>query len=268
MPVAHNRQIDIHWDESGSGDPLILIMGLGYTSEMWGRVAPALSDRYRTIVFDNRGVGRSSAAAGPYSIKDMADDTVAVLDAAGVEKAHVFGVSMGGMIAQEMALQHPGRVRSLILGATNCGGREATPAAAEVIGILNARATMSPDEGVRSMVPFIYDASTPRSRVEEDLAIRLRTYPKPENYLAQLRAILSWGSHSRLGEISVPTLIIHGESDALAPPANALILANAIPGASLAMLPDASHIFPTDQPDVSIQTVLSFLNGVQSDQSA
>ena len=109
------------------------------------------------------------------------------------------------------------------------------------------------------MAPFIYDAATPRSRIEEDIAIRIRTFPKAASYLAQLQAISAWGSHSRLGRITAPTLVIHGETDELVPPGNAAILANAIPGARLVMLPNASHFFPTDQPEASVQTVLSFL---------
>ena len=118
MPDALNAGTRIHWEEHGHGDPVLLIMGLGATLELWHRVTPMLSGQYRTILFDNRGAGRSDAPPGPYSIPQMADDALAVLDAAGAPTARVFGASMGGMIAQELALNHPERVRSLILGCT------------------------------------------------------------------------------------------------------------------------------------------------------
>lgn len=262
MPYTTNEGARIYWEEQGSGQPLLLIMGLGYPSEMWYRVLPGLSSRYRTVIFDNRGVGKSDEAPGPYSIALMAEDSRAVMDAAGVEQAHVFGISMGGMIAQELALMHRTRVRALVLGCTNCGGTESVIASPEVFEVVRARATMQAEEGAWSMVPYIYDASTPRERVEEDIAIRIRTYPAEESYNAQLQAILSWGSFDRLKSITAPTLVIHGESDQLVPPENGRILAREIPGAELAMLPNASHIFPTDQPEASLREVMAFLERV------
>ncbi len=118
MPFVENQGAKLYWDEQGSGEPVLLIMGLSYPSYMWHRSRPVLANRYRTIAFDNRGVGQSDVPPGAYSIPLMASDAAAVLDAAGVESAHVLGFSMGGMIAQEFALQYPSRVRSLILGCT------------------------------------------------------------------------------------------------------------------------------------------------------
>jgi 3-oxoadipate enol-lactonase len=260
VPYTTSNGTRLFWDESGQGDPLLLIMGLGYTHEMWFRSRPLLSQRYRTIAFDNRGVGNSDIPTGSYSIAQMAADAAAVLDAAHVDRAHIFGISMGGMIAQEFALAYPGRARSLILGCTACGGKNAIPAAEKVLQTLMARATMTPDEGVLAMLPFIYDSSTPRERIEEDLAIRRRTYPVTAGYLGQVQAILAWTSLDRLKDIHAPTLIIHGESDQLVPPENARILETHIRGSRLVMLPHASHIFPTDQPEASHREILAFLS--------
>jgi pimeloyl-ACP methyl ester carboxylesterase len=111
MPFAENHGVRIYWDEQGQGEPLLMIMGLGYTAHMWYRARPLCAVHYRTVAFDNRGVGRSDVPPGPYSIELMASDAAAVLDAAAVRSAHVLGVSMGGMIAQEFALQYPERVQ-------------------------------------------------------------------------------------------------------------------------------------------------------------
>jgi pimeloyl-ACP methyl ester carboxylesterase len=192
---------------------------------------------------------------------DMAADAAAVLDAAGVASAHVFGASMGGMIAQEFALTYPARVRALILGCTAVGGRDAVPARKEVAQALGARATMTREEATRVMLPFIVDPSTPKERVEADLRIRLSTTVTNEGYFAQLAAIRAWpGTLSRLGAIAAPTLVIHGETDQLVPPENGRIVARAIPGAKLVMIPHASHLFMTDQPEAASQAVLSFLD--------
>ena len=131
MPFVENQGAKIYWDEEGEGAPLLMIMGLGAASALWWRTRPVLASRYRTLAFDNRGVGRSDVPPGPYSMVVMASDAAAVLDAADIERAHIFGLSMGGMIAQEFALQYPGRVLSLILGCTAPGGPNAVRANAE-----------------------------------------------------------------------------------------------------------------------------------------
>jgi pimeloyl-ACP methyl ester carboxylesterase len=123
-----------------------------------------------------------------------------------------------------------------------------------------ARATMTPEEGVRAMVPFIYDSSTPPARIEEDLAIRLRTFPTAAGYLGQIGAISKWSAYDRLAEIKAPTLVIHGETDQLVPPGNARILADKIVGAKLTMLANASHLFTTDQPEESHRAILESLS--------
>ncbi len=263
MPFANSAGTRIYWEESGGlperAEPVLLIMGLGYAHQMWHRTRPLLESKYRTILFDNRGVGQSDVPPGPYPVAQMADDAAAVLDAAGIAKAHVYGVSMGGMIAQEFAIRFPDRVNRLILGCTACGGSQAVTAAPKVLQVLMARATMTAENGAEAMVPYIYDASTPRERIDEDLAIRRTIYPTAEGYMAQVQGIMAWGCFDRLGAIDAPTLIIHGETDELVPPANAKIIADRIAGAQVVMLPKASHIFSTDQPELSHAAILRFL---------
>lgn len=259
MAIVLNEQAKIYWDEQGTGEPVLLIMGLGYPSDAWYRSRPTLAKTYRTIALDNRGVGRSEMPPGPYPIALMASDARAVLDAAGVASAHVYGVSMGGMIAQELTLQHPDRVRSLILGCTSAGGPNAVPADLEVRQMLMARSGMSREEAAEVAVPFIYDSGTPRARIDEDIEVRRPWFARPEAYTAQLQGIMAWESYSRLPQIDKPTLVIHGESDRLIPPANGRLVAERIPGARLVLLPHASHLFATDQPDASMRTVAEFL---------
>jgi pimeloyl-ACP methyl ester carboxylesterase len=159
-----------------------------------------------------------------------------------------------------LALQHPARVRSLILGCTAPGGKAAVPADREVAAALAARMTLPPGQAARVMVPFIYDASTPRERVEEDIAIRERTAIGNDAFSAQYQAIRSWpGTIDRLGELAMAVLVIHGETDRLVPPENGRVIAQAIPHAELVMIPNASHIFFTDQPDASKDALLPFL---------
>jgi 3-oxoadipate enol-lactonase len=259
MPCAANDGVRIYWEETGGGEPLLLIMGLGYSHQMWHRTTPVVSQRFRTIQFDNRGAGDSDVPPGPYPIAVMAADAAAVLDAAGVRGADIYGVSMGGMIAQEFALQYPERVRRLILGCTACGGPKVVRGDDEVNRVLMARGNMTLEEGIEAMVPYIYDSGTPRARIEEDLAIRRRTYPSAAGYFGQLQGILSWESYSRLAEISAPTLVIHGECDRLVPPGNGQLVAEAIPGAKFVAIPNASHLYITDQPETSQEIVMSFL---------
>jgi 3-oxoadipate enol-lactonase len=259
MPYTANESVRIYWDEQGQGDPILLIMGLGYTAHMWHRTRPCLAEHFRTIAFDNRGVGRSDTPAGPYQIALMASDAAGVLDAAEVQSAHVFGVSMGGMIAQEFALQNPTRVRSLILGCTAAGGPTAVRAEPEATQMLKARARMTPEEAAEAALPFIYDVGTPLDRIEEDLAIRRPWFARPESYLAQLQGIFAWEGYSRLPAISVPTLVIHGENDRLVPAGNGRLIANRIAGATLVLIPHASHLFFTDQPQIANDAILNFL---------
>ena len=259
MPFADNQGTRIYWDEQGTGAPVLLIMGLGYPSAMWHRMRPALSASYRTIVLDNRGAGQSDVPPGPYSIALMASDAAAVLDAAGVPSANVFGVSMGGMIAQEFALQYPGRMQSLILGCTAAGGPTAKRAEPAAIEMLKARTWMSREQAAEAAVPFIYDTGTPRHLIDEDIAQRDPWPTSPAGYLAQLQAIVAWESFSRLPQITAPTLVIHGRADRLVPPGNGELIATRIPGAQLVLIERASHLFSTDQPEAAEKAVFEFL---------
>ena len=210
MPFVENQGAKIYWDERSMGEPVLLIMGLGYPSDMWWRTRPLLDSRYRTIVLDNRGAGRSGQPV--HSIALMAADAVAVLDAAGVESAHVFGISMGGMIAQELALQWPLRVRSLILGCTAAGGPTAVrsePEAAQVL--IEPRIDATRGGRCRRDTVHLRSRHSARRRIRRRPGGSPAVVAAVEGYTAQLQGILAWEAYSRLPQVTASTLVIHAK---------------------------------------------------------
>jgi len=261
MPLIKINDIRIYYEIQGEGDPLVLIMGLGGTVHAWSRQLPAFSQRYRTLVFDNRGAGATDKPDQEYSIALFAQDTVRLLDSLGISRAHLLGLSMGGMIAQEIALSYPERVACLILCCTNCGWRRSIPPAAEVLQTLTTREGLSPEEMVRRSLPFMFSREYLENQpadVEEFVALSLRE-PQPEYaFKRQLAATMSFDSWGRLGRIKSPTLVMTGKEDLLIPPQNSQILAQGIPSAQLAILA-GGHGFFWEQAQQFNQTVLDFL---------
>lgn len=246
----------LHWERSGSGPPVLLIMGLGLSGGAWWRTVPVLAGGHEVITFDNRGVGRSRALFHAYSTEVMADDAVSVLDAAGVEHAHVYGISLGGMVAQEVALRHPERVRSLVLGATSPGGSRAHRPDEAVLEFLRRRTWMTHDEAAWRSVQFNYSErcrSECPERIEEDVAQRLAHSFPAQAYFAQLWAASTHDAYARLPRIDAPTLVVHGSDDLLIPVENGRLLAERISGARLTELPGTGHLYATEMPEVDDQ---------------
>lgn len=267
MPTARRDDLELHYELTAAAGgasaalPVLLVMGLGVSATGWWRTIPVLAEGRPVIAFDNRGVGRSGRPTGPYSTAEMADDAIAVLDAAGIERAHVYGISLGGMIAQEIALRHPERVAGLVLGATISGGEPAVMPDEATLAFFRRRAEMPAFEAVWASVPYSYGPVTRREqaqRIADDLEQRLRFPIEPEPYSAQLAASLGHDAYERLRQIEAPTLVVHGEEDRMIPPANGSVLAEAIPGARLETWPDAGHIYPTDEPEAD-RSVARFL---------
>src|SRR5690349_17571265 len=155
MPYANNGRVRIYWEEEGSGEPLLMIMGLSFSHVMWGSLRETLASRFRIILLDNRCVGGSDSPIAPFSVGDMACDAITVLDAAGVPRAHVFGMSMGGMIAQQVAIQSPDRVQKLVLGCTHCNGAEAVWAQSQFLQLLRFP-FMKTAGRIEALMPYLY----------------------------------------------------------------------------------------------------------------
>jgi 3-oxoadipate enol-lactonase len=261
MPFAHNGALRVYYESVGHGPAVLLIMGQGLSLESGWRTVELLSTQFRVLAFDNRDMGRSDRALWPYVVAQMAGDAVAVLDAAGERRAHVYGISLGGMVAQEIALRRPDRVRSLVLGATTPGGPRAVPQDAQILTFFSRVGAMGPEEAEWAAVPYTYGARTRREhgdRIGEDISRRLLHAPEALAYLHQVAAVASHSTHNRLGEIKAPTLVIHGEQDMLQAPQNARLLAEAIPGAELKLWPEAGHLYVTDEPEAD-RAVARFL---------
>lgn len=259
--IARRSDLELYYESTGAGAPVLLVMGLGMNATGWWRTVPVLAERLRVLAFDNRGMGRSGATPGPYSTAQLADDAVAVLEAAGEPSAHVYGISLGGMIAQELALRHPDRVRSLVLGATTPGGALGVPADAATLAFFERRAAMPPEEAVWASVPYNYGPGGRErhaGRIGEDIVERLRFPFAADAYRAQLAAAMGHDVADRLGAIGAPTLVVHGDADRMVPTANGRRLAEEIPGARLIELPGAGHLYFTDAPQAD-RDVLAFL---------
>lgn len=261
MGVASNDGVTLWWEASGDGEPLVLINGLSSPSDLWFRLIPHLESSFRVIRFDNRGTGRSDVPVGPYTGNVMASDVEAVLDAASVSSAHVLGLSMGGLIAQEFVVSRPDRVRSLVLAATHPGVSRAIPSA-DAAQVLAAGTGKQSGELHEAVVPLTYAASTERERIDEDLAVRAHRPTSLEGYANQLLGMSTFDRYDDLAEVRVPTLVLHGEEDKLVPVDNARVLADAIPDSRLMILARASHQLFTDQEEAAAHAVLGFLDTV------
>jgi 3-oxoadipate enol-lactonase len=262
MAVVLSRGAKIYWESHGQGEPVLMIMGLSFPLEMWGRVLPAITERHRAILFDNRGVGRSDVPRGPYRIAAMARDALAVMNTAGLERAHVMGASMGGMIAQELTLQHPERVKSLLLGCTSCGGFRARPPNLRRVPVFRNWRGMTNEQRAREVVPLLYAKGTPRDVIEEDIQTRLIRYPSLRGVIYQAMGIPFWSSYRRLPRIKVPTLVVHGDQDHVLPLANGERVAERIEGSKLVVIPNAGHMIMSDQPEITRKVILDFLETV------
>jgi pimeloyl-ACP methyl ester carboxylesterase len=253
----------LNYVRRGEGEPMLLIQGMSGNHLAWGE--PFLSDLERdfdVVAYDHRGVGRSSAVTDPFTITELADDAAALIEALGWESAHVVGISMGGMVAQELALRHPDRIRTLTLGCTYSGG-EGSALTSSQVGTKLAEAMMAgdPDRAIATAyevnVSPGYGADKSAYGTFYEMATALPT-PVPVIML-QMQAIAAHDTLDRLQEISAPTLVIHGTVDEMLPYSNAVLIASKIPDAQLETLEGVGHMFWWEQPERSAAAIRSLV---------
>lgn len=259
MKQARNGDVMLTWEETGSGFPILLIQGLGYARWSWEDLVPQLADRHRVISFDNRGIGDSSKPQGPYSVAQMAGDALAVLDAAEVDRAHVVGASLGGMVAQELTLAHPERVDHLVLLCTTPGAPNGYPMP-DITGRLFAEAeTLEPEEALRRFVVNALGDDPDPHLVDRIVARRLASPPDPAGWAAQAAAGTIYSGGERVGRIASPTLIVTGTDDRVVDPRNSTLLGELIPESTVHSLDGVGHLLFLERPDLVGGLINDFL---------
>ncbi len=261
MPFADRGTHRLSYETLGREDapPLLLVMGMSFSARAWGPMPERLAREFRVVVFDNRGAGESTAPLSLFGMDDLADDAAAVLEAAGVGPAFVFGISMGGMIALELALRHPERVRALALGATFAGWRSSRKPSVAVLAELVAGGALS-RLGLHRLIgralvsPHLGGDDLERFGSWIESADRV----SPRVLSQQVAAVTTWDAFARLGEIRVPTLVLTGDADRLVPVENSREMAAAIHGARLVLLPGAGHCFPLESFEETARELTAF----------
>ncbi len=263
MEYAQVGDLNMCYELKGEGYPLVLIMGLTANMDWWEpRVVDELAEHYRVLLFDNRGAGRTvTPEEGEFSIPQMANDTAGLMEALGIERAHVVGVSMGGMIAQELALRHPEKVDKLVLCVTFCGGANTVYASQEVLKVL-ADGSGGADEIVRRALSIMFPEEWLESHpgyldVFKDCYMRAPI--TANNMVRQFMATTKLDTYDRLPAIQAPTLVLYGADDILIPPVNSRTIAGQIPGAKVKEYDGAGHGFTAQCAEEFAADLLDFL---------
>ncbi len=259
MRFAESDGVRIAFAVEGSGPPVLLVHGLGYDSAGWGPLVPLLRDRFTTVAFDNRGLGVSGTAGGPYTVGRLAADARAVLREAGLDRAHVLGISLGGLVAQELAAATPELVDRLVLVGTTPGGWRSHGPPGPLLRLFAQAPTLGREQLLRAFVENALAADAPHTLVEKILTYRRGAPPTLGAWLAQAGAGIWFGVTGRSGPITAPTLVLHGDRDRVVDPRNGRLLADGIAGARHVAFEGAGHLVFWEQPDRFASTVTDFL---------
>jgi pimeloyl-ACP methyl ester carboxylesterase len=265
MPFANSDSATIHYSVTGSGsETLLLIMGLGGHASEWGEpFLSAFSAKYRVVCMDNRGVGASTTQVEAWTMQDMARDVCAVLDALGEQRVHLAGTSMGGMVAQTLAVEQPERVKRLVLMSTSFGGRESTPPAPEAAAVLvpvkNVPTTELQRRALMTLSAPGFGAAHP-ALITELSELRARVPTRGRVFKAQFGAIVAHDCSQSLRTLQMPALVVHGQDDPLIPVTNGKQLAARIPGARFVLLDPCGHFPHIERPAETSAAILEFLS--------
>ena len=266
MPTQEVNGIHIYYETYGRGDPLVLIMGLRRNIEWWYRQLPVLSQHFNVLAFDNRGAGRSDKPKMDYSIRLFADDAAEMMKTVQIGRAHILGISMGGYIAQELAIHYPEMVRSLILGCTSAGGKKAVLMSPDRLTKFTANEGLTPEQILRKDMDIYFSSEFMKEypdKIEEFIDISLRHYQPLDAFQRQFAACLKHDAAKHLHLITAPTLVISGDDDPLVPPENSRILKEFLPHAELNFFPGCRHCFFIEAADQFNQKTVSFLKSCE-----
>ena len=247
------------YDVQGSGEPLLMIQGLGYGRTGWGPAPSLLAQRFRVATFDNRGFGESEITPGPYTTAQLAGDALGLLDTLEIARAHVLGISLGGMIAQELVLAAPERMNKLVLCSTTAGGPRAVPMPEKTVALMQRQSQLDPAEALRLFVENALSPDPPNGLVDEIVAYRTANPPDGAGWYAQAGAGAAHNASERLGGIHAPTLVVHGTADNVVDAGNAPLLAELIPGARVELFEGVGHLLPWERPQEFVALVEEFL---------
>ncbi len=261
MTLIDVGDIQLDYERSGNSGcpPLLLIMGMSGTALHWGEpFIQLLRDDFDVIAYDHRGVGASTPLDGPITTREMADDAAGLLAALGLDDAHVMGISMGGMIAQELALNHPERVRTLTLGCTYCGGEgSALASEKDMRGLVEAMGSGDRERALRA--GWEINVSATLAADEDAFAtfreIAMRRAVALGVIMQQMQACAAHDTNARLAQIDAPALVIHGTEDRLLPVQNGRLIASRIPGARLEIFDGVGHLFFWERPERAAELV-------------
>jgi len=269
MPTIKSNNINIAYDINGTGQPLVFITGVGYGKWFWHKVVPGLAEKFQVVTFDNRGAGESDKPDGPYTVPMMAADTGDLLDALNIKGAYVMGHSLGGYIAQELAVTRPDLIGKLILASTNFGGMKVIPITPEAMKVLTDRSG-DPVELVKRGISIACApgfAERQPQVAQELLQYRFTSPVPPAQYAAQVAAGAGTMAYTdeqvdvRMKAVKVPTLILFGEFDNVVPSGNADLMAQKIAAAKIKIIPGTGHMFPIEDPGATVKAITEFFVG-------